>query len=121
MIKLAFCFAAAVLGVVVVSLLVGVGGWGPTHTYEATVTRLYVDVQRGKSHYMVGTDCGVFEVANGWLLDVWNADELYSKLVIGRRYRLVTKGRQWTNWLLQEYAYITKIGVLPPAVLQSPG
>lgn len=90
----------------------GVGGCGPRRDVKhATVTRMYVDHSGGKhggSAYMVGTDKGVFEVDNGILLGMWNADELYSALKEGRTYDFVTKGETIQNWMMQEYPRIVK-------------
>ena len=100
---------------IVIPNVLGVGGFGPEEKYEVLVTRLYVDVSGGgedtavESSYMVGTDKGVFEVDNGYLLNVWNADEIYSKLEVGKRYKITTKGKRYTNAFLQEYPYIVRV------------
>jgi hypothetical protein len=91
----------------------GAGSFGPTRTEEITVTRLYVDYSGGKdsqsSHYMVGTDKGVFEVDNGLFLGLWNADELYARLKEGQRYRVTTEGNKVVGFWLQSYPYITAV------------
>lgn len=86
----------------------GVDGFGPVVTQTATVERLYVD-NGGSSHYMVGTDKGVFEVSNGWLLGLWNADELYAKLEAGETYTITTKGNKVVGWFFQQYPYIIEV------------
>lgn len=111
--------AGVIVGLVIVlavggyTMSLGVGAWGPTRTWEVTVNRLYVDYsgsdENRQSHYMVGTDQGVFECDNGWLLGVWNADELYSRLVAGRRYRITTEGNRVVGIFFQEYPYITSV------------
>lgn len=99
--------------VVKINKAVGVGAWGPEVVHECTVTRLYVDYSGSgdekKSHYMVGTTDGVFEVDNGYLLKVWNADELYAKLQQGYKYRITTKGVKRVNWAMQEYPYVIAV------------
>lgn len=93
--------------------IMGTFPFGPVQTKEVTVNRLYVDYSGGKdsqrSHYMVGTDVGVYEVNNSWWLGIWNADELYSKLQQGKRYRISSKGNQVLNMFVQKYPGITKI------------
>ena len=92
------------------NLLLGIGAWGPKKTEVATVTRLYVDISGSgdsrKSHYMIGTDKGVFEVNNSLLLWIWNADEIYAKLLDGKTYTFTTKGNKWACWFIQEYPYV---------------
>jgi hypothetical protein len=89
---------------------VGVGGFGPTNIInEATVQRLYVDRSENDSHYMVGTDVGVFEVNNGILLGIWNSDEIYSQLKEGGKYKLTIKGNRVVNFFFQQYPYIIKV------------
>jgi len=94
----------------------GAGVWGPTRTQEVLVQRLYVDSGGGKngnSHYMVGTDKGVFEVDNGVLLWQWNSDELYAQMKEGKRYRLRTEGNKIVGFFLQQYPYVTAVEELP--------
>ena len=88
----------------------GVGGCGPSGSVaQAKVQRLWVDhLAEGGSAYMVGTDQGVFEVDNGSLLGMWNADELYGKLQVGHVYSFQTKGRKIENLFMQEYPRIVK-------------
>lgn len=88
----------------------GVGGCGPRGSVsQATVTRLWVDNlgERG-SAYMVATDKGVFEVDNGILLGMWNADEVYGSLKPGKTYDFATKGRKVQNLFMQEYPRIVR-------------
>ena len=104
------------LAVIIVALLIvwatlslGIGGFGPTRTWDVTVTRLYVDTGKDKSHYMVGTDRGVFEVANGFILGLWNADELYARLQVGHHYALTTRGKRVVNFMFQHYPYVVGV------------
>lgn len=91
----------------------GVGAFGPKRVCTATVQRLYVDTSGSgdtkQSHYMVGTDAGVFEVDNSVLMWLWNADELYARLQEGHCYRITTKGNTVVNWAFQEYPYIIDV------------
>ena len=91
----------------------GVGGWGPQQTWDILVTGKHVDYSGSgdekKSHYMVGTDQGAFEVDNGWLLGIWNADDLYGKMQENHRYHITTKGNRHANFFMQEYPYIIKV------------
>ncbi len=123
--KSAFSIVEIMIAIVIVGLVLatlfpisyriakGAGSFGPTRSEEITVTRLYVDYSGGKksqsSHYMVGTDKGVFEVDNGILLGLWNADELYAKLKEGQRYRVTTEGNKVVGFWLQSYPYITAV------------
>jgi hypothetical protein len=95
----------------------GIGGFGPTNEHTVTVQRLYVDYSGSgdsqSSHYMVGTDNGVYEVDNGILLGLWNADELYSRLHEGKTYEITTKGNRVVNILYQKYPYIVAVKELP--------
>ena len=98
-----------------VPFFVGIGGFGPTNVVQnVTVTDKKIDVSGNKedgieSHYMVYTDKGVFEVDNGILLGMWNADEVYAKAVVGKSYTFTTKGNKVVNFFFQEYPYITNI------------
>jgi hypothetical protein len=114
------CAGVLVLVVLLVALCgwgfsyLGVGGWGPTRVQDVTVTKCWVDYSKDsdgvmQSHYMVGTDQGVFEVANGWLLGMCNADVVYGKLEVGKRYTIKTKGNQHVNFAMQYYPYIVKV------------
>lgn len=86
-----------------------VAPFGPEITQQVTIERLYVDVSGESSHYMVGTDKGVFEVNNSMWLGIWNADEAYSKLQTGKTYTITTKGVKLLDWWIQQYPLITKI------------
>jgi hypothetical protein len=101
--------------VILVSLLtwfhysLGVKGFGPESIQQVTIQRLYVD-GGSSSHYMVGTDQGVLEVDNIlWPVQVFNCDELYSKLEVGKTYTVKVKGNKVINWFVQEYPYIIEI------------
>jgi prepilin-type N-terminal cleavage/methylation domain-containing protein len=128
--KSAFTLVEVMIALVIVGLLLaiafplaysiskGAGVFGPTRSDEITVTRLYVDYSGGKdsqsSHYMVGTDKGVFEVDNGLFLGLWNADELYARLKEGQRYRVTTEGNKVVNFWTQSYPYITAVEPIMP-------
>lgn len=87
----------------------GVKGFGPIDIKEVTVQRLYVDGGKS-SHYMVGTNQGVYEVDNIlWPVQVFNSDEMYSQLEVGKTYTIKVKGNKVINWFVQEYPYIIEI------------
>ena len=87
----------------------GVKGFGPEYVNTVTVQRLYVD-GGSSSHYMVGTDKGVYEINNILIpIQLFNCDELYSKLEVGKTYNIKVKGNKVTNWLVQQYPYIIEI------------
>lgn len=100
-------------GVLLPKPFVGVFPFGPKETVTAKVERLYVDYanngETSSSHYMVGTDAGVFECDNSFWLGLWDADERYSRLKEGETYTFVVKGRKVTNFLFQEYPGIVEI------------
>lgn len=105
----------------------GIGSMGQTRTWDATITRCYTDTSGSggkhgsvESHYMVGTDQGVFEVDNSFWLGVWNADEIYAKFVTGRKYHITTKGNRVVGWFFQEYPYIVAATEITPAPPASP-
>lgn len=103
-----------------IGLRVGLGlfPFGPEQEIYAKVQRLYVDVSGDKdytkSHYMVGTDKGVFEVSNSLWLWMWDADKRYSQLQNDKEYRLKIKGNELINILYQEYPRITSIAPINP-------
>jgi len=87
----------------------GVRGFGPEYVNTVTVQRLYVD-GGSSSHYIVGTDKGVYEIDNILFpIQLFNCDELYSKLEVGKTYKVKVKGNKVTNWLVQQYPYIIEI------------
>lgn len=87
----------------------GVKGFGPEYVNTVTIQRLYVD-GGSSSHYMVGTDKGVYEINNiTFPVQLFNCDELYSKLEVGKTYNVKIKGNKVTSWLVQEYPYIIEI------------
>lgn len=95
--------------VILINYSLGVGGFGPEDTRQVTVQRLYVD-GGSSSHYMVGTDKGVYELDNILFpVQLFNCDELYSKLEVGKTYNVKVKGNKVTNWLVQQYPYIIEI------------
>jgi len=87
----------------------GIYGFGPHNTVEATVKNKHVDNAGRASHYMVTTDKGTFEVQNGMMLNTWNADEIYGRIEIGKKYRFSTKGNKVVNPIIQEYPYIINL------------
>jgi len=116
--KAFFIFAAfaIVLSVAACGPIMGTGPFGPTTQTVVTVTDKYVDVSGGgkhaNSHYMVATDQGIYEIDNGLMLGVWNADELYGRMLKGKAYRITIKGNKVVNAFMQEYPYI--VGVSSP-------
>jgi|GEM_PF-3429728 hypothetical protein len=105
-------FIVIFLLVVLVSYTIGIGGFGLTNVLDVTVSRTYVDVGGTKddpeSYYVVVTDKGSFEVDNGILLGIWNADDLFGQIKEGHKYRITTKGKRYQNWFMQELPYIIK-------------
>lgn len=119
MLELLICIAIIAIVVAMVGGFggcFGVGGCGPTNSVQhATVQRLWVDnLGKGGSAYMVGTDKGVFEVDNGIMLGMWNADEVYGSLHQGKTYDFVTKGRKIQSFFMQEYPRITSAVEVKP-------
>ena len=95
--------------VVLINYSYGVNGFGPEHVSQVTINRLYVDGGKA-SHYMVGTDKGVYEISNHLIpIQLFNCDELYSKLEVGKTYTVKVKGNKVTNWFMQQYPYIIEI------------
>ena len=97
-----------------ISYGLGIGGFGPTNQLTVKVLKTYVDISKddeggSSSHYMVMTDKGSFEVDNGILLGMWNADDVFGKLEVGKTYTITTKGRRYQNAFMQEMPYITSI------------
>ena len=100
---------AILIPFVAIDYAYGVNGFGPVQEQVITIERLYVD--GGKhSHYMVGTDKGVYEVSNfTFPIQIWNSDEIYSNLQVGKTYHIKTKGNKILNWYFQEYPYIIEV------------
>lgn len=95
--------------VVLINYSNGVNGFGPEYVNNVTINRLYVDGGRS-SHYMVGTDKGVYEIKNFlYPVQLFNCDELYSKLEVGKTYLVKIKGNKVTNWYMQQYPYIIEV------------
>ena len=95
--------------VVLIDYSYGVSGFGPEYVNQVTVNRLYVDGGKA-SHYMVGTDKGVYEISNHLIpIQLFNCDELYSKLEVGKTYTVKVKGNKVTNWFMQQYPYIIEV------------
>jgi hypothetical protein len=108
-----FLFVIIIMTVVSMPLWLGVRGFGPIKTEVVTIERTYVDYSGStkggpESHYMVVTNKGIFEVDNGWILGMWNADEVYGKIIPKYTYQITTKGNRVVNFLYQEYPYIIK-------------
>ena len=95
--------------VVLINYSNGVAGFGPEYVNQVTINRLYVDGGKA-SHYMVGTDKGVYEIRNFlYPVQIFNCDELYSKLEVGKTYLVKIKGNKVTNWFMQQYPYIIEV------------
>ncbi len=102
--------AITVLGPIGCAGCRGAGGFGPTKTVSnVTVIDKHVDRSNDSSHYMVTTDKGVFEVDNGILLGIWNSDEVFGSIEKGKVYNFITEGNKNTNFLFQDYPYITSV------------
>ena len=88
----------------------GVGGCGPVNNPKhCKIVRLWVDnLGESGSAYMVSTDKGVFEVDNGIMLGMWNADRLYGSLQVGHVYDFKTKGKTVEFCCMQEYPRIVE-------------
>jgi prepilin-type N-terminal cleavage/methylation domain-containing protein len=114
MIVLAILAVVAVLAVaILVPPIAGLFPFGEYSTVTAKVDRLYVDYSGGKdsqsSHYMVGTDAGVFEVDNSLWLWMWDADKRYAQIKEGHTYRFRVKGSEMINMLFQSYPGIVAV------------
>ena len=95
--------------VVLIDYSYGVNGFGPESVNQVTINRLYVDGGKA-SHYMVGTDKGVYEISNHLIpIQLFNCVELYSKLEVGKTYTVKLKGNKVTNWFMQQYPYIIEV------------
>lgn len=110
----------AVASVVVLAfgfpIFMGAYPFGPQRVVEdAKVQRAYIDYSGDKdsqqSHYMIGTDKGVFEVDNSTWLWIWNADEIYSQVEEGKVYDFHIKGNKIINPFFQIYPGVTKVEV----------
>lgn len=102
-------FAVIMLGSCVAGPVLGVDGYGPVNKYSVTVISKHIDAQKDSSSYMVNTDVGTFEVDNGILLDVWNADEIYGRILVDHAYCFTAKGNRVTNFWMQQYPYILEV------------
>jgi hypothetical protein len=83
--------------------------FGPQSTETIKIERLYIDVSGESSDYMIGTDKGVFEMDNSFILGIYNIDELYAKLEVGKTYEAKVKGKKLLNFLFQAYPHITEV------------
>lgn len=83
--------------------------FGPQSVETIKVERLYVDVSGKSSSYMIGSDKGVFEMDNSFILGIYNIDELYSQLEVGKTYEVKVKGGKLLNILFQSYPHITEV------------
>ena len=88
-------------------VILGVGGFGPRQEITTQVISKHVDVGHHHSHYMVTTNAGTFEVDNGLMLGMWNSDEVYGRLQEGKTYELTVAGREYVNFFMQHYRFIT--------------
>jgi hypothetical protein len=105
-----FVFTAFVM---LIPIIKGVGVFGPEYSVKnATVNRLYVDRSSESSHYMVGTDKGVFEVDNSVFMNIYNADEIYSSIQEGKTYTFDVEGNKYIGLLGQHYPYIKRVYVV---------
>ena len=106
-------FTVAMVGMLLAKPLVGMYPFGPEKQVSARVERCYVDISGSgdskKSHYMVATDKGMFEVDNSLWLWIWNADEIYGRISQGSNYTFTVKGVKCINMIFQEYPGIIKV------------
>ncbi|MEW6304397.1 MAG: hypothetical protein AB1705_13045 [Verrucomicrobiota bacterium] len=93
--------------------LLGLFPFGPTATHTVKIQRAYVDVSGSKnstqSHYIIGTDKGVFEVDNSIINGIANADEIYAGLQPGKTYRVKVRGNKVVNFFFQSYPHIVEV------------
>lgn len=88
------------------SVILGIDGYGPyKNISDITIISKHIDSGK-KSHYMVTTNQGTFEVGNGYFLGVWNSDEIYGNLKENKNYDIRIKGNKIINFFFQEYPYI---------------
>lgn len=82
-------------------------GFGSEGKVCAKILSKHVDPRSGAgSSYMVTTDKGTFEIENGFILGVWNADDLYGGLEVGESYALDVRGDEVLNFALQQYPFV---------------
>lgn len=120
-----FLFVCLIVGgLLLINPIMGIYPFGPIATNTVTVTRLYIDVSGGdkstSSHYMVGTDKGVYEVDNSLWLWLWNADEIYAQLKQGETYRVTAKGNKLVNMLFQDYPGIISVQLVDTNLVSKP-
>ena len=102
-------FVAAALGFYAAT---GTHGFGLVRPgIEVTVLGKHVDVSHdsdngSNTHYMVATSNGTYEVQNGFVLGVWNADEIFGSMREGHTYVITTKGNRMVGMFMQKYPYI---------------
>ena len=108
--------ALAFVGSILAYPVLGIFPFGPKSSVEATVQRLYVDFSGDKenrdSHYMVGTDKGVFQVNNSIINGIYNCDEIYSGIKVDQKYIFNIRGNKVTNIFFQEYPYILSVNAI---------
>ena len=91
-----------------VAPFIDAGGFGPEKTLVLTVKEKHVDASEQSHYYLTSTEEEVFEIDNGYMLKVWNPDEIYGRMIVGETYKVTTKGVKTIWWLVQEYPYIVK-------------
>lgn len=102
--------ALCLIGSCSAEIFMGVGIFGPTRNQTVKVVSKHVDTTSNHgSHYMVTTDKGTYEVDNGFILGVWNADELYGRLNENMTYDIRARGNRVVNMFIQGYPYITDV------------
>jgi hypothetical protein len=109
----AFCVIVVILlvGVLIFAPpIFGLPPFGERNEVVATVQSKHIDNNGDAgSSYMVVTDKGVFEVNNSLWLWLWNSDEIYGKIEVGKTFTFSIKGRKCANFIFQKYPYIEKI------------
>lgn len=106
--------AALIAAPIGCSAAIGIDGFGPTRTFTTKIVSKHVYAHEHGTSYMVTTDAGTFEVENGFLLGLWNADELYGGLGVSETYRITTKGNKFVGVFFQEYPYVIRAEKVNP-------
>lgn len=90
-----------------VDCTMGTGGFGPEYVDQITIEKLYTDRH---ARYMVRTDKGMYKISNFlYPVQIFDCDEMYSKLEVGKSYLVKIKGNIVTNRFIQEYPYIIEV------------
>lgn len=89
---LIFLMIAAIAGP---CYLLGIEGFGPySLVQDAKIISKHIDAGKDHSSYMITTDKGTFEISNGFVLGIWNSDEIYGTIKEGKFYNFSLKGNK---------------------------